>query len=210
MRNYVKKKPLSKAKQYRQKFGKKRNSHKVHYFRLRQTNTAAIQSNGVGQVAFAFSAGDPSPASNWTAVSSLFDQVRVCAYKATFTPYIPNQSGSTVGPPAFTNFAATSVCFDYNDSNVAPVPTFSVNMQYENSKMKNLYMPWSYYVKMPKYTQYTTNAGVNTAMTQGGFFKSDAIPNIGRLYISSIGLTANVTYGSITHTWYIKAKTVKA
>lgn len=206
MKYYRKRQPASKAKQYRQKFSAKRNRHKVHYFRLRQTNTAALTSGGTGQINFAVTMNDPSIAPNWTAIALLFDEARVCGYKAVYTPYIPNQDGAVVG---FTSFAACSVCHDLTDTSVSSGPTFTINQEYENSRMKNLYKPWSYYVRIPKLLQYSTLAGVTPNTHEGGFWRTDAVPNVGRFYVNAIGLPPTTQFGSISHTFYIKCRSVR-
>lgn len=183
-------KKYSRKRTYRKKFSRKRNSGMgqggKRYFKL--SISATCLSSGAGTLTDTFG-NDPTGLNDWTPVSQLFDDYKVCAIKVQYIPDIPNGSSIT------TSYQPVYIVGDNNDA--AAATGANQIMQQEAFRVKNLWRPWKYYWKF----QWKGN----TALSKGYRSVNDtnATQNI-RLWAS--GLDFNTTYGRYIITHYIVAK----
>lgn len=139
---------------------------------------------------------DPSAAGDWASIVNLFDTYKVYASKIQWIPACPNDEVAT------RLWAPLYVLCDY-DASSPPSLTADQCLQYENCKVKNAYMPWSYYCKVPKIAS-ANNTG--TILDDGYIDSSDIPANQGQIVVYSFLLTASPQYGQIVQTYYIGCK----
>lgn len=172
-------------------------------YKLR-TNPDAV-TDVAGQMSYLFSTTNPelttsinggafgNAVQDWTSVISLYDQYRVCAIKVRYTPDLPNDTSVT------TSFKPVYIVTDFDST--AAINNYNTLSQYEMMKVKNLFQPWSYYIKLPK----SQTAGT-IAVGSFGWHDMAAPDNIGTVQIFAQNLDASTTYGRFTVTYYVKTK----
>lgn len=185
----------AKSRTYRRKYNP---SKMARWFPLKHTNTNLV-ANGTGAIAFEVCMQDPSVTSDWGSISNLFDDFRVSAFKVQFISYVPNDpSGTTLYSPVFTSY-------DLNNTAGSGPGSIATAQEYDNCRVKTFQKNWSRYVRLPRFTMYSTSAGVSPQVIKPGYFKILAPPNTAYFYINATGLSANKVYGSLTYTFYGKA-----
>lgn len=91
---------------------------------------------------------DPSSASDWTNVTGLFQEYRVCALKLKWIPYANAAVVESAAPTAGSIYTPITIVHSVR-AGVA-TPTFAEALAYNGSQTKNCYRPWKYYRKMMK------------------------------------------------------------
>lgn len=175
-------------------------------FKLRQTTT--LSSTAAGNIQYRFTTADPSAfvsingagyataLEDWSGITSLYDQYRVCAVKLKFIPNYPNNTTAT------TAYAPVYCMIDYDTE--APPGTVADVIQYNNLKVKNLYRPWKLYYKIPKSTPSVANAP--QASVGYGWVDVAKPVQIGAIQLLVNGASISSSYGTIIATYYICAK----
>lgn len=130
---------------------------------------------------------------DWASVANLYDTARVCAVKVQWFPAHPFDPSSAAGyRPVYcvTDFDQTGLTLTNADA-----------VGYENLKVKNIFRPFTYYIKVPKMTNPTS-----TSVAQLGYFDTTTPFATGSIYLTcDSSLTASSVYGQIMVTYYIKA-----
>jgi len=119
----------------------------VHTIKLR--NLVTITAN-VGGVIAGYWNDNPSACYDWSSLASLFDLYRVESIKVKFIPQLPNDTSSTSG------FFPLMVAFDQDSPATTPASKQEL-LEYENCKVKNMYMPWSIKYNVPRVAGTTTD-----------------------------------------------------
>lgn len=166
----------------------------IREFKLRYVTTA--QTDAGGQIldlfcmcpTLAFNGGN-SPA-DWTNVATLFDSFRVCAFKLKYVPSLPNDVSTTTG------FYPCYVLFDV-DSQGSVAASNTVALEYENCRVKNMYMPWSYYTKVPK---------PSSGPTIGWCDVATPTQQLGVVEALAQGLDISTAYGTWVSTYYMQLR----
>lgn len=132
-------------------------------------------------------------------LTALYDQGRICAIKLRFIPNYPNDLAS------FANYKPVYIVRDDDDASLAS--SISEMVQYENFKVKNLFMPWKYYTKCPR----VVGAAAGTAFVNVGsmgWFDLAAAQSLGaiKIYADGLNTASNNTYGQLVITYYIAFK----
>lgn len=173
----------------------------VRYFKVSHVATNFIATDASGNIALKYCINDPSASSDWASIIALFDLYRVCAFKVKYFPYRPNDVSTS------TAYQPLQVCVDFDNISTSAALTVDTNAAYENNKSKNIFMPWSYYVRVPKYSTVHYSGGTAPLPSQqGGFIENVTIPDTGYIYFNSSNLTASESYGTIKLVWYLKVK----
>jgi len=121
-----------------------------HTVKLR--NFVTTNSTAGGVLAGYFN-DDPSACYDWASLTSLYDLYRVESLKVRYFPHFPNDTSTTTGMyPMY-------ICFDADNTTSTPATRQEV-MEYENMKVKNLYLPWSVKKDVPRVAGNST--GVHT------------------------------------------------
>lgn len=138
--------------------------------------------------------GALSDLSNLTA---LYDSARICAIKLKFIPKLPND---------FTSVGSYMPLYIVRDDDDDTTPgSVSEMVQYEKLSVKNLYLPWSYYTKVPRVSGFKT--GVFVQVGSMGWYDLAAAQSIGAIKLYSTGLNATgISYGTLVATYYIAFK----
>lgn len=166
----------------------------IRYFKLKSVTFISATS---GTLSSSSNIYDPSAAQEWSSIVALFDTYRVHAIKMQWCPYSPNEVQSVMV------YAPCYVLADF-DATTAPVSTAANAIQYENLKVKNLFKPWTYYIKIPKLSS-TSISGVN--IYANGYIDTSTTPtNLGQLLLFSSGNTGALNYGSYILTYYISCR----
>lgn len=129
---------------------------------------------------------------DWTSVLNLYDEFRVTSIKVQYIPQLPNDpSGTSAFNPAyvFTDFDSTGL-----------VSTVAGAVGYDNMKVKNLYRPWSYFMRVPRMT-----AANSATIARVGWMDTNSPAVTGSIYIRADNLDASTQYGKIILTYYIVA-----
>lgn len=180
---------------YRQrKYTKGRNNkYNTAYFQLRATLNA---SSSVGGAIVATFPGNPAlwdgtnPFPEFTTLQSLYDQYKLLAQKVQWVPDKPNDTSTT------TNYKPMYSAWD-EDSQFVPASADEV-IQYKNSKVHPLYMPFSRYQKIPKVSK------TSTGFVSGDGFVDIGTPNNqGSMSFYASGLDTSDNYGVWIITQYI-------
>lgn len=87
---------------------------------------------------------NPSVFTDWTNITGLFDYYRVCAVKLKYIP-----SANLVDFPAGASGPKFAPIYIVHDPNTitSTVNTAAVALGYENMRVRNMWLPWSYYTK---------------------------------------------------------------
>lgn len=167
----------------------------IRFFKLRRVQTISSDAGGVINV-FANN-GPQTGFQDWSNIVSLFDSYRVPALKVKYIPQLPNDASTLTG------YHPVYVIGDV-DANTPPIISVNEAIQYENCKVKNMYMPWKYYFKCPKLGGVGNIASVKT---QAGGWIDVATPygNAGIQMIGN-GFDLSTDYGTLVWTIYLMAK----
>lgn len=177
-----------------QRTRKNKGSRGIRYFKLKRVVFLAASS---GTISSSVAIYDPQSAQEWSSIAALFDSFRVHAIKMQWLPYAPNEVQATQV------YAPCYVLADF-DATSAPVATAAAAIEYENMKAKNLFRPWTYYVRVPKLTGTTIS---NVVVHEGGYVDTTNLPtNLGQLQLFSSGNTGALNYGSYILTYYISCR----
>lgn len=166
------------------------------FFKLRHVVQATTSVGGVLQHVIT---NDPTLFEDWENVKALFDSYKICALKVKFIPSRPNDSSDHSGATGVT-YNPCYVVGDPDDVNA--MTSVDQAIQYENMKVKNLFRPWTYYMKIPKRTQVST---ATTIIGNGYIDCAMETPNAS-IKVFSDGLTADLPYGQFIVTGYFTAK----
>lgn len=162
--------------------------------KLREVQLATT--TGAGILDELWKVNDPRNQQDWGAFQTLYDSYRVYAVKIKFIPSMPNDTSTVTG------YSPMYYMFDV-DSTAAPL-TVNDFIQYENLRVKNLYMPHSVYFRIPKYTAFGSSG---VATLAGGFLDTQAgFPSNGIICGISGPLDTTTTYGTFITTYYIGFK----
>lgn len=173
-------------------------------FKIR-TNPA-FTSDGSGEILYGISTTNPAlttsvnggayvnACGDWSNLVTLYDSYRVFAVKIKFVPRFPNNLSAT------TNFKPIYVYCDY-DSPTVVTNTNNAN-EYENCKMKNLFMPWTVFYRIPK----TLNLASNSTIVSFGWMDIANPQPTGHIGMFSDGLSATSNYGDLQVTYYVGCK----
>lgn len=184
------------------RFMQKRAKIGLHNYKLR-TNPEMI-TDAAGTMQYRFSTTNPSlttsinggaysnAVNDWTNIITLYDQYKVNAIKIVYTPYHPNDT------VALQVFKAMYSIIDYDSVN--PPANYNQISEYENMKIKNLYMPWTIYYRIPK-----SYGGTGPSVGFGWFDIANPQAN-GCIQLYGTGLDASDTYGQLTVTYYVSCK----
>lgn len=172
------------------------NNGQAGYFKLKGLYN--ITSDGAGNINSGFRLTQPdnydgsgTALTDWTSFSNLYDQFRVCAVSCKYVPGIPNAE------PATAIFRPIYVYADFDAVGLSNTDVTAIG--YGNMKVHNLYIPWSYYIKVPKLTN--TSA---SSVSMDGYMDTAAPMSTGSLYLSKAGgLSNSTTYGTVILTYYI-------
>lgn len=135
--------------------------------------------------------GSSVSATDWTSFANLYDQYRVTSIKIKWTPLAPNNETTT------TSYRPVYVFVDFDSIGLSPTNDSAIG--YENCKVKNLYRPWTYFIRLPKMV-----APSATNVSKVGWFDTLATVSTGAIYlVQNAGLTASTAYGQILVTYYI-------
>lgn len=132
---------------------------------------------------------------DWSNIAAMYDQFRVTSMKVRWVPMRPfDPSGTTKYSPlyVFTDFDSVGLS-----------PTNAEIVAYNNMRVFDIGMPFTYYIKIPKL--------INTAATNvsiPGYMDTSSPEATGAIYLANninSELTTNVLYGHIIVTYWIKA-----
>lgn len=170
----------------------------IRYFKLRTVFSLAVGTPTAGEIQSSTPIYDTNPvlnpAQDWASIVNLFDTYRVNAVKVQWVPNSPADSAKAYYP--------CYVLCDW-DATSLPAATALLALQYENCRIKNLYLPWTYYCKPPK----VVGTGDTTRTFNDGYMDtSDTPTNLGQIEILAPGLSGTSVYGSVVKTWYISCK----
>lgn len=151
---------------------------------------ATASTNVSGIMNFQVNPNDASSGSEWASYAALFDSVRVRACKIEFYPLANVAQISTTGSV----FAPIYVWYDKNSTYSALTPAQAI--EYKTSKVFNMNMPWSYFVRLPK-------SVLNTTSEPGWQRTSAAGSATGYIGATTDAFTpASLTIGRYKITWY--------
>lgn len=137
---------------------------------------------------------NPSSATNWSAYTTLYDQYRVVAVKLTYIPNLPNDTSTITGyHPLFIGFDVDSTS---NPANSADV------YQLGYRKIVNMYRPWTFYVKVPKYNQISSGS----TSTRKGWYDCANPVTAGSMKFYGSGFDGSQQYGNTFVTYYLQFK----
>lgn len=205
------------VRRYRKKMGKKALKRKLRKF----TNVGlTVQKHRPEPITFVTDAGgvfnergcltNPTRCFNgansvidWLLCQGLWDSYRVCGIKLKYIPHNPNNTVNAFFQPVYG-------IIDYNNLDTSsPFSGFNQILQYERMKTFNLYKPWKWYIRVPKYTGATTSSvGVGVITQQRGFFNTSTgeLPAVGCWYLYAEDLNPSTTYGTLVITYYLAFK----
>ncbi len=165
----------------------------VHSFSFRKAY-GDVASNGSGVIS-SYISDDASIFTNWSSITSLYDEYRIVRMKYQWLP--STRSTSLAYSPGY-------VIFDGDDT-TGPVSTVDGAMQYDNCGVVDLTEPWCYDVRLPQPTSqyavtgsYTVKAGGWRDLASG--FTSCCI----QLFAAS--LTASTVYGQFVEEMVIEVR----
>lgn len=172
----------------------------LRFFKLRYSNS--LSSDGVSVMSHYIDIWNMTTVfdgagtvQDWTNLTALFDSYRVNAVKIKFIPLLPNDL-STGTPPI--GFSPLYIGTDYDALTSAGIPSSAgAAIQYETMQVKNLFRPWSYYVKIPKYTRSTYIAGYQDMAA--------SVTN-GLIWMYGTSFYPSTSYGTVIITWYVSCK----
>lgn len=195
---FRRRKTFRKKRAFRKKFLKKRSSRKgqtaARMFKLRVTATL---SSDVGGDISGILSDNPSGANDWVSCGNLFDSYRVCAMKIKYIPSFPNDTNAVAG------YAPLYVVYDA-DHQAQPLASVNDAVQYENLKVMNMYRPWSYYVRIPKFNSISGASAVT--IQSGGYIDIGAVTAVSCIAYYGTGFKASLDYGTLVYTFYLKFK----
>lgn len=148
---------------------------------------------------------DPSGATDWSPVATLYDLYKVKYMKVQYYPTfnVASTSGGTAFHPIYVS---------YDPDSSTAVGSVDSNLQYDNCKVFNLYRPWTYKVRPQVQTDNSVNnAGMALAFRRGtGPMLDVANPGyyhkgIVQWYADQLGGIASINYGDIVITYYVLA-----
>lgn len=177
---------------YRKKWSKTRKGmgqNAKRFFKIKAVQDVTTTVTGTFDTVYTNNVGG---ATDWTNIAALFDDYRVCGLKLKYIPSLPNDTSTQTG---FTPF------YVGGDSNDVTAWTSSADaLQQENTKVKNLYRPWTYYYYFQKLGNVNLTNGYRatnvTTASQG-------------IKTYATGLDISQKYGEIVLTFYISAKNRK-
>lgn len=185
---------------YRSKFKAKRKGkgeNGVRYFKLQIVND--LSSDGTGVLSFHKLVNEGvQTTTDWTSVSGLFDQYRVCAIKWKYIPARFNDTtAQTMFPPAY-------IVYDQTTLNSNPITSVDVALGYENVKVVNMGEQWKVYRRIPK----LSSSQVQAAVYQGGWLNIEEAGDYqeGSIGIYGTGFSTSVTYGKLISIFYVKCR----
>lgn len=167
----------------------------VRFFKIRKVQT--VSSDALGAISIFSNNGPHTGFQDWANIVTLFDSYRVPAMKVKYIPQLPNDASTLTG------YHPLYVIGDV-DSTVAHITSVNDAIQYENMRVKNMYMPWKYYFKCPKLGGVGSTAAVKT---QAGGWIDIATP-FGNSSIEGYGTGFDTSqqYGTLVWTLYLMAK----
>lgn len=166
-------------------------------FKVRYTQTLGSTGGGVIQVPISLTSPEnvvsgSGTVEDWSSITALFDNFKVCALKLRYIPSFPNNTSAT------TAFAPLYSAVDYDEVNTSScIGTIAEAINYENMKVHNMYRPWKRYWKVRKLAFPGYAVGYNEV---------DTPYNIGQMCLYGEGFTASTTYGQLIITYYIICK----
>lgn len=172
------------------------------YFKLRGLYN--ITSDGAGNIISGFRLTQPdnydgaaTALTDWTGVAALYDQFRVTSIAVKWIPGIPNAE------PASAVFRPLYVYADFDSTGLSPTDAAAIG--YGNMQVKNMVMPWTYYIVVPPLTNTAASS-----VSMDGYMDTAAPMATGSLYLSKAGgLSNSTTYGTVVLTYYVHARVRK-
>lgn len=197
-RRYQRRSRKSYRRRSRPLIQKNSSKQQIGFYKLRGVYT--VTSDGAGNINNGFRITEPdnfdgssTPLTDWTGISSLYDEFRVCAIRMQWIPDVPNDTTAT------TLYRPLYVYTDFDQVGLSL--TDSAAIGYGNMQVKNMCMPWSYYIKIPKMAAYGTSYNA-----QAGYMDTANPPPTGAIYLSkATGLSNSKVYGTVVLTYYIQA-----
>lgn len=142
---YKRKTRFRRKRRFIRRYRKKRvSSERVKLFKIRKIVNVVISAAGGNNITTIND--DPSLSQDWINIVGLFDMYRTAGIKAHFVPSTNTREAPTSGG----GFGFRPVYCAHDTDLVVGAVTPNTIIQYENMKIKNSFMPWVYYRKMPR------------------------------------------------------------
>lgn len=182
------------------------NSIGLSYFKIR--TAPSYTSDVTGLMCYGFSTTNPNATTSvngaayvnacedFANLAQLYDQYRVFGIKIKYVPDLPNDTSTVTG---------YKPCYVYADyDSTALNTTTAACIAYENMRVRNLFLPWSAYFKIPKSLNTTTGSG---AVVEFGWMDFAAPQPTGHIGVCTTGgVDISTAYGVFIVTYYVGCK----